>query len=56
MKFKVWNVSLVRIPVSRPFFTQVSLSGKHVLIGSIYRPPNIKIEDFNDELEKNIIV
>jgi len=33
-------------------FIDVSLSGKHVLIGSIYRPPNTKIEDFNDELEK----
>ena len=33
-------------------FIDVSLSGKHVLIGSIYRPPNIKIEDFCDELEK----
>ena len=33
-------------------FIDVLLNGKRVLIGSIYRPPNTKIEDFNDDLEK----
>jgi len=33
-------------------FIDVSLNGKHVVIGSIYRSPNTKIEDFNNELEK----
>jgi len=34
-------------------FTDALLSGKHVLIGSKYCPPNTTIEDFNEELEKN---
>jgi len=33
-------------------FIDILLDGKHVLIGAIYRPPNNKIEDLSNELEK----
>jgi len=53
INYKIIDIPLqINSDVIECLFIDILLDGKHVLMGAIYRPPNNKIEDFSDELEK----